>query len=718
MKATRPPGPGLYALLAVLALVAAACSGATTDTTEDGGTTATTEAGGEAPVTTAAGGGGPALDATFRVGLIANITTANWWASLDTQSQAQNQAFLTNMKTSLFTSSLPGFVHVPGIAATDTPVEPFQEGDVWVVEQPIQDDWTWSDGEPVTAHDLVFYWDVVDEFKLGSNHAAAFPSQVTDVSAPDDYTVRVEFDGRPGLAAWNNGVGFAKFVPGHFWQEHVDAARAAADELTEGITDEEATQAIVDGSLANDTPEDDLTPEDVTTEDITVYIEDAGAAEALTVLYSVEAPMEPSVGAIQFDQWETGAFAATVANATYRDRGTENTLYSDGSFRIANAGRGEDAVYGGAGSGDVISSYVEGPFVSEILWIEHDKKDTAYEKLVGGELDYVYDPTGLTLGVRNTLAGNPDLRFSVNQTEGFRYLAFNMRKAPMSDKAFRTAVATVVNKELIADTVLAGSVFPGYTIVHPDLAYWHNPNVNRPGWYDGAPGSEIQRFTEAVEILKDEGYTWDVEPVVDPNSAQDPVQVAGQGLTMPNGTKVPELTILAPGAGYDPFRATFSLWITAFMNDLGIPVVTQQSDFNAIIGAVFPPKTPEEAQQWDMYMLGWGRGDITLPGTNLVSFFHSNQDAVTAGGFNTPGFKNADFDAAADAFEMATTAEEAQKWTFEMERILQEELPYVVLFRTPIIEAFRSGVQFPTETIMGGHQGFPNAWPNAVRVSE
>jgi hypothetical protein len=42
----------------------------------------------------------------------------------------------------------------------------------------------------------------------------------------------------------------------------------------------------------------------------------------------------------------------------------------------------------------------------------------------------------------------------------------------------------------------------------------------------------------------------------------------------------------------------------------------------------------------------------------------------------------------------------------------------VVLFRTPIIEAFGSGVTFPVQTIMGGQQGFPNAWPSAVEVTE
>ena len=67
--------------------------------------------------------------------------------------------------------------------------------------------------------------------------------------------------------------------------------------------------------------------------------------------------------------------------------------------------------------------------------------------------------------------------------------------------------------------------------------------------------SEADRFLEAVQILTDAGYTWDVEPVIDPENP-DPVTASGEGLTMPNGTPVPELTILAPGPGYDPFRAT------------------------------------------------------------------------------------------------------------------------------------------------------------------
>ncbi len=717
MKVTKPFGLRLLALLAVFAMIVAACDTAGDDTTTTAGETTETTVG-ETTDTTVGDDQPPVAGGeSFRVGLISNLTTDNWWAALDTESSTYNFAFLTNSKTALFTTSLPGFVHVPAAAATATPEAAVQEGDVWVVEQPVRQDMVWSDGTPVTANDLVFYFDTVREFSLGSNHAANFPPDVLGITAPDDYTVRIEFASQPGLAVWNNGVGFASFVPSHFWADTVEEARTAAADATAGITPEDATQALVDASTADDDPDNDITAEDVTQEDIDAYIADAGAQEALTVLYAASGIGEPSAGSVTVDQWETGAFGATVANADYFDSGTENTLYSDGSFRIANSNRGEDSVYGGEGAGDVVAQYIEGPYVSEILWVEHGTKDAAYEKLAGDELDYVYDPTGLTSGLRNELSTDSSLAFSVNQTEGFRYMAFNMRKAPMSDLAFRQAVGTVINKELVADTVLAGAVFPGYTVIHPDLAAFYNTDVERPGWADGEPMSEADRFVTAVQILKDAGYTWTSEPVIDVENP-DPVTTPGEGLTMPNGTAVPELSILAPGPGYDPFRATFSIWVEQWLNDLGVPAVAEPTDFNAIVDAVFPPQTPETAQSWDMYMLGWGGGDVSLPGTSQVAFFHSREDAVDGGGFNTPGYKSDEFDAAADAFEAATDLETAAELTKEMDAILARDLPYIVLFRTPIIEAFGANVQFPVEVIMGGQSGFPNAWPNAVNVGE
>ena len=278
-------------------------------------------------------------------------------------------------------------------------------------------------------------------------------------------------------------------------------------------------------------------------------------------------------------------------------------------------------------------------------------------------------------------------------------MAFNMRKAPMSDLAFRQAVATVINKELLANTVLAGAVFPGYTVIHPDLTTFYNPDVERAGWADGEPLGEADRFLTAVQILKDAGYTWTAEPVINPENP-DAVEVPGEGLRMPNGVLVPEIRIMAPGPGFDPFRATFSVWVEQWLNDLGVPAEADPTDFNAIVAATFPPQTEETAQTWDMYMLGWGGGDVSLPGTSQVAFFHSREDAVSGGGFNTPGYNSAEFDAATDAFEAATDIDSATALTMEMDAILARDLPYVVLFRTPIIEVYRADVQFPAEVIM------------------
>jgi ABC-type transport system substrate-binding protein len=187
---------------------------------------------------------------------------------------------------------------------------------------------------------------------------------------------------------------------------------------------------------------------------------------------------------------------------------------------------------------------------------------------------------------------------------------------------------------------------------------------------------------------------------------------------MPNGESVPELTILTPGPDYDPFRATYASNVETWMQSLGIPVTAVETDFETIIGATFPPQTPETALMWDMFVLGWGASDPYLPGTSLRAFFHSDQDAVTRGGYNTPGYASEEFDSTANAFDAATTIEEAAQLTKEMDAIVARDLPYVVLFRTPIIEAHRSNVVFPVQSIMGGHQGYPNGWPSAVMITE
>lgn len=641
----------LTSLLLVLGLMAAACSAPTVEST----TTSTTS-----PVVTTTM---PAPeDPVYRVGLTNSITTVNWWAAMDTEATPENLAVVESMKAGMFSLTRPGFVMVPALAATTEPAPARAHGDIWVVEQPIRDDLTWSDGTPLTAHDLVFYFDVARDFRLGSSHAANFPDSVRSVSAQDEHVVEIEFDEEPSLAVWPYGVGMAPFVPSHFWARHTDTASGR------------------------------------------------------DALYSLDGTAEPSIGPLVIEKWSPGEGALARVNEEFYATGTEVILFSGGSVRVVDPHLG-DNVYGGDASGSVEAHYVAGPFVSAVEWVEYPDGDEAYGALIAGDIDFVFDPDGTSLSRYQELAADGRVKASVSQAAGFRFLAFNLRKPPMSDPIFREAVATIVDKELVTSAVFGGTLFPAYTVVHPGLAASYNPDVRRPGWTGGAPMGEAARFEQAITLLTEAGYRWVSEPEVRYDDAGDFVEVvSGQGLTMPNGVRIGELTILtAPVSEDDPMRATFALWIARWLADLGVDVVTELTDLGTVADVAVSPLTAEAALSWDMHILGWGGADTALPGLTLVALFHS-RNTVDVGGLNTTGYQNADFDAAADAFLAARTIDEAAAWTREMDRIIAEDLPYLTLFRPSLVEAYRSNVTFPVPSIMGGHASSSLGWPESVRI--
>jgi ABC-type transport system substrate-binding protein len=221
-----------------------------------------------------------------------------------------------------------------------------------------------------------------------------------------------------------------------------------------------------------------------------------------------------------------------------------------------------------------------------------------------------------------------------------------------------------------------------------------------------------------VQILTDAGYTWSTNPEAqtDDEGNYTGIFVDGEGMTQPDGTPVPELELLAPGPGYDPLRSTFATWIGQWGERLGIPMDVNPTDFNTIVDLTFPPQ--EDGLGWDMYMLGWGGGDPSLPCTSHQAFFGADQDAVTGGGFNTPGYNNEEFEALSEAHDLATSIEEARGICAEMEKNISENLPYIVLFSTPLTDAWRANIDFPITDVLGGINGFPNAWAGQVIVSE
>lgn len=635
---------------------------------------------GEAPV------GGEII--AFSTGMFEDITTTNYWSYLGPDSSVWN-GYVLSGHPGLYGYGDQRFDWVPAIA-DGFPTGRVEEGDFCTSEVTIMDGLTWSDGEALNADDVVFSANTALTLELGGNWASYYdPTRLDRVEKIDDLTVKYYFYACPGLSEFEFGPLFAPIFAEHYW------APVAADAV-----------AQVAGVELPEEPAEDASEEDVAAyeEALTAYQE--AVANGATTLYGHQPENEPFFGPFGFAGWEAGAFAEVEAWADYPFSGTVTRLYTNGAYQEVRADGTEFVAYGDP-TGDVELELETGPFVPAVIYSMYGSQDAAILAMQDGEIEYFFNPNGLQPGLRAQVEAINGINVISNPSNGFRYMAFNTRKAPMSDVAFRQAVATVIDKNFITQTLLQGTAVPVNTVVPEAVGVWFNPEVKIWGQHeDGTWMTNEERLVAATQILVDAGYTWDGDtPFWDADNAS-----AGEAgrLINPDGTPVQDIELLAPSAGYDPMRATAAVWIEQWCRDLGIPLTANLTGFNAIIPPVFDDVT------FDLYILGWGLGG-PYP-DHMWSFFHSDNDALV-GGFNTPGYASEEFDAAADAFMAATDLDEALELAYTQQMILSNDVPYITLFTTPILEAFTDNVVFPYTTILDGIQG-SNGLTAGVKVFE
>ncbi len=163
----------------------------------------------------------------YRIGVLAGISTDNFWTFYGEEPSVWNSYILGPTKPALMSADPEtGGVIEELAAAVDTPRWD-QSG--WRVRVSLRDDFAWSDGTPVTAHDIVFTFDTVRSLELGGAWANAYPSEVESLHADGDYELRIEFKNRPTLSIWPHSVGTAPIMASHAWASKV--AGADADQL-------------------------------------------------------------------------------------------------------------------------------------------------------------------------------------------------------------------------------------------------------------------------------------------------------------------------------------------------------------------------------------------------------------------------------------------------------------------------------------------------------
>jgi peptide/nickel transport system substrate-binding protein len=414
-----------------------------------------------------------------------------------------------------------------------------------------------------------------------------------------------------------------------------------------------------------------------------VVEEAAGTDAPRDFLISASGVGAPSAGSTVFGEIQEGSFAASTANANY-------------------AHIGETVESGGV-------SYEVGPFAENFNYPLYGGQEAAVLALANGEVDLLLNPLGMQRGLRDQVAENEDLTAVVNPTNGYRFLAFNHARAPMSDPAFRDALTAMINKEYVTENLLQGAAFPLYVLLPEGNEAWYNEEVAAELAEAGYAGMEDdQRRATAIGILTDAGYTWpegqapgwyDADGAnYSPEPAEGLTFTAAAGdIIGPDGEAIETLELIHPNAGYDPLRATFGGYIAGVAREIGIPVSSVPTDFGKIIDIVFEFDEAEAVytSPFDMFILGYSLGNPTFP-TFHDSFFGTGGDS------NNTQYSSEELDGFAEQFANAKTVEEAYEAMWEMERLIAQDKPHVPLFDTGILEFYNNRVEFPfTETLSG-----------------
>jgi peptide/nickel transport system substrate-binding protein len=238
-----------------------------------------------------------------------------------------------------------------------------------------------------------------------------------------------------------------------------------------------------------------------------------------------------------------------------------------------------------------------------------------------------------------------------------RYLLFNLSSqstssghAALRDATVRLAIAHAIDRQQLIDLALGGTAMRGLGVIPPTLRTWFNTAL------ENAP-FDLQA---ARAILDAAGYT---------DSDSDGVrEMAGSEMDLTFRLFVP-----ADSPTADREAELLSNWL----RQIGIRVNTQALDVAALASAGCPNCD---------YDLLLANGEATQDPSRLLAAFNTMS---IAGGLNQSGYSNPVYDALYDQQLSAVDPEQRQQIIWQMQQVLHDDRPCVVLYYDVAVQAFR-----------------------------
>lgn len=291
------------------------------------------------------------------------------------------------------------------------------------------------------------------------------------------------------------------------------------------------------------------------------------------------------------------------------------------------------------------------PHVQRIIIQFFKDTNSMVSALEAGQI-HAAAPTILPSQVK-ALQSYPNLKVVVEPGEELWYIAINVYpqghgNPTLKDLRVRQALAHAINYTQLAQVIWQGYATPAGGLL-PVGNRFYDPNL-KP--YDF-------NLTLAREILDQAGY-----------------KLGSNGVRVsPNGTQLSYTLYVVNNA---PEEVEAANMIANWWGQIGVKTTVQAVDAGTLAGIIWPNFT-QDLDLWDWFTTP------ALP--TLLSVFLSNQ---TETGTSDSGYQNPAYDALYNHMVSATDYQTLYNDAYQLQEMLYNDLPYIVLYYVDSIEAYNS----------------------------
>lgn len=161
-----------------------------------------------------------------------------------------------------------------------------------------------------------------------------------------------------------------------------------------------------------------------------------------------------------------------------------------GPFKVARFKFTEEIVL------EANKDYWETPKPERVIMRIITNTSAALGMLPKGEINFLTDYRGDPKLLTDLAKQNPNIEVVSTIDMGFRFVAPNQRRPPFNDPAFRRALSSATNRQLMAAAAWNSFAVPANSIISPALKFWSKPGID-----------DLKvNMSAAKKLLEDAGY--------------------------------------------------------------------------------------------------------------------------------------------------------------------------------------------------------------------